>query len=276
MSNRGDNELSHYSEAQKSIREVTQSLHTLLEASFDKENASADLCAILNEARAFEVKRRKIKSKVEVCFGHCDDTGKVQRYDMPVDDSLMRAREPRLPLNNPTTMMGPSPIVKLVVSPAIVRWGNSNGVDYDRKTCLVKMDVLVLQPPDIVSELAGDLEQMVAAGNVQLGLKSTGADERCHSVTILEEEITKNEQIGSSTTLSHSAQYPQSSFAPIVIKKTRPSRHAAEDVRKRCFQQLSQDRDELSGEPDDYEDSSDSKPSSSKKCKTTEDGNAGK
>lgn len=300
MGQRGSENLSHHGD----IVALVDDLHALLGPQFIKEDAYRGLADIFHRARAFEIMRRKVKSKVEICFGACDDAGIAQRYNMSVDNSLMRIRNPRVIADLEDSKPGPGPTVKLVVSPAIVRWGNSNGVDYDLKTCLVKMDVLFSQAPKIVSQAPAEQAQL--AGYGQVDQRSNGGAEGRHS---MRNNNASGRQIGNFGPSPSSNQNTQYTQAPKIKKEmhtgtgystpphpsgqstrqgqaisrsistgqTFRSRSAAQEgTRKRRASEFEQRslREELSGGPDDYKNTRNSKPSTFKKLRSGGGGNS--
>lgn len=244
------------------VHALVARLHALLGPEFNQKDAFDDLVAILNDARAFEIKRRKLKSKVLVCSADCDDAGAVLKHDMPVNDSLMRRRGPRLPIGTADAIANGVPTVKLVVSPAIVRWGNSNGVDYGRKTCLVKMNVLYSQSPNFVPELTA--QPVLAAGNEQFDPNRTEVHGTQASMKFKVEPGTEEEHSDLQTTsgqLGRLAHSTPASMAP--NSNSRPCRAAQQGARELYQQQLNfngQSEDELQAESFSCEESNNSKP----------------
>lgn len=279
-------------------------LQALLGSDDIKDDVYRDLTNIVDNARAFDIMRRKVKSKIEVCFGASDVAGVAQKCNMPVDDSFMRIRVPKLEADFTDSNTGPGPTVKLMVSPAIVRWGNNNGVDYDRKACLVKMDVFVSQMPNVVTQLPA--EPAPAAGGGQLGQRSNTADEGRHSVRSHAVSGKQVEPTGKSTFWNQTTQHAQ---APKIKKEMHtetghstpphPSGQSARQgqalsrssstgqtsqprsadqngTKKRRASELEQrnQSDELSGGPDDHKSPRDPKPTATKKRKSGSGGNS--
>lgn len=302
MNQRGSQNISHHG----SLVAIVDDLSALLGPEFIREDAYRDLTDIVHYARAFEIMRRKVKSKIEVCFGSCDNAGITQKYNMPVEDSLMRMRNPRVEADLAESKLGQDPTVMLVVSPAIVRWGNSNGVDYDHKTCLVKMDVLFSQVPNVVSQAPAEQAQFACYG--QVDQRSNTAAEGRPSMRNNNASGKLTGKPGPSNFSSQNTQYAQ---APKIKKEmhtetghnTPPhpsgqcarqgqtlsttsstgqtSRHrsaAQEGTKKRRASEFEQrnERDELSGAPDDYKNTRDSKPSTFKKRRSGGGGNSGR
>lgn len=281
-------------------------LDALLGSTFTRDNVDRDLADIVDTAQAFDIMRRKVKSKVEICFGACDEAGGTQRYDMPVDDSLMRVRTADLEADLVESYPDQGPIVKLVVSPAIVRWGNSSGVDYDRKTCLVKMDVLVSPLPEHISQPPAERAPVPSCG--QLVQRGNIADERRHSgqnsnasgkhiedaspCTFADQTTRyaqppkmKEEQ---HTETGHSLLTPSSGdsvrqdhsfpMTRSISRTFRPRNTVEYGTRKRRASEIEQKNqiDELTGGPGGSNYSRDSKPTTSKKRKSGGSGNGGR
>lgn len=280
---------------------LVDSLQALLGSEGIKDDVYRDLDSIVDSARTFDIMRRKVKSKVEVCFGGCDVAGVARKYNMPVDDSVMRIRIPKLDADLAGSNTDRVPIVKLVVSPAIVRWGNSNGVDYDRKACLVKMDVLVSQMPDVVPQPPAEPAPAVCGGH--LGQRSNNVDEGRRSV---KNDTVSGKQVGTigpstfsnrnticvqgsktkkemQTATNHSTPPPSSgqsarqgqglSRSWSTRQASQPRNAAQEGTKKRRASELEErnQRDELSGEPDHYKNTRNSKPTASKRQKSGND-----
>lgn len=297
---------SHYLSNHGSLVALMDDLDTLLGRTFTRDDVYRDLTDIVDTARAFDIMRRKVRSKIEICFGACDESGNTQRFNVPVDGSLMRMRTPKLQADPAESNPDQGPTVKLVVSPAIVRWGNSNGVDYDRKTCLVKMDVLVSQLPDIASQPSA--KRAAVAGCGQLGQHGTAPDERRRSAGSINASGKQIENAGPCTFSNQKSQYAQSpkikmekhaeighslpspssgqsfrqdqTFATTrsTSQTSRPRDAAEKGTRKRRATEIEQNNqiDELTGGPDDYNNSRDSKPTTSKKRRSGGNGKGGR
>lgn len=106
------------------------------------DSARADATAILNDAREFDIMRRKLKAEINIISKVVNDDNNFTSYDGDFVSTYMRNRSPLLS----TQESSQNPNVDLVISPAIIRIGNSDGVDYDKNYCLVKMDVLCNAP----------------------------------------------------------------------------------------------------------------------------------
>lgn len=92
---------------------------------------------ILHEARSFDTMRRKLRANVRVHFRWCGNHSEPRKFQIAKDDKYMKD------LSIPIYCAGnDQPMVDLIISPSVVRCGNSEGVDYDREHCLIPMDVL--------------------------------------------------------------------------------------------------------------------------------------
>lgn len=196
------------------------------------------LVDIFNVAREFEVMRRKLKPNIQICFGDSDEAGTTHRYNMPMDNSSMSKCATTLDVVDPTETSGPS--VKLIVSPAIVRWGNSSGVDYDRKKCLVKMDVVMSQSPSVVPNASAQPVSTTDHGQMEHHSNSTKAKGR--SVALREDT---NSQVAHKALSSSSVQPAlcnQSTSAAMVPQTTsRPRRSAREKSEKHSLPNIKEE-----------------------------------
>lgn len=124
-----------------------------------REDAALDLKAILNEARTFDVTRRKLKSEIRISCFVFDAEHKSVRYCKSPISTHMHDRSPlkTRAADNKESM------VDLIISPSITRLGNSDGVGYDRETCLVKMEVLCNVSTDIQQRIEHQAESTAQA-----------------------------------------------------------------------------------------------------------------
>lgn len=158
MSRFSDRNWSHES-YRANVETWAASLEQLLGPEFDTNSALNDISEIVSDARAFEITRRKLKAYVVMIYEGKDTFGHSARYDMPVDGVLMHTCSGAL--IDTTAHRGAE--VQLVVSPAIMRWGNSLGTNYDQRKCIVKMDVLTSPVSEDASmhsaPIPGDVQQ---------------------------------------------------------------------------------------------------------------------
>lgn len=93
--------------------------------------------SIMCEARSFDVMRRKLRADVTINFRFPDDQKKYRKFGIMQDEHVMKDR------SMPMYCAGSAqPKVDLMISPTVVRCGNSEGVGYDQEHCLIPMDVL--------------------------------------------------------------------------------------------------------------------------------------
>lgn len=129
------------------VKNWAMSLKQLLGPEFDTTSALNDISNMVSDARDFEIKRRKVKANVAIVFGCRSALGNFSRYGFPVDGDAMRLCSSALDVS--AAHYGSN--VQLIVSPAIMRWGNSCGTDYSERACLLKMVVLAASVPGDVS-----------------------------------------------------------------------------------------------------------------------------
>ncbi|KAJ4418731.1 hypothetical protein N0V82_005404 [Gnomoniopsis sp. IMI 355080] len=260
------------------VHSLAKRLHELLGPNFIQENAFQELVAIFNDARDFEIMRRKLKSCVSIRFDFQYNDAIKRRYDTLVEDALMQKRDPELSKIIPGLEGWPGSTVRLVVSPAIVRWGNSNGADYDRQTCLVKMDVLFSHSSDDLPRLTD--QPVLATGDEKSGQPISIDNGNPLSAGTKKEDDTQGERQLVPTTPSQSARLADTTPASTAINtRSRPHRATKGKARQKCYIQQKEEpeeNDELSGDPSDFQGTKDTKPPRSKKSISTGDGDGGR
>lgn len=102
------------------------------------EGAFADAVSIFHDARSFDIVRRKLKAEIRLISHSPGAEEELVTHSGCFFSSYMRDRSPGASAEAPRQ----GSIFDLIISPAIIRTGNSDGVDYSREICLVKMDVL--------------------------------------------------------------------------------------------------------------------------------------
>lgn len=197
--------------------------------------AYRELLDILTDSRDFEIMRRKLKADVRVVFGGCDHKGVVARNNIPVDDSLMHRCSPAV--KDAVDICVPT--VEMIVCPGVMRWGNSSGTDYDRKTCLVKMDVLYSQPKDTAQPMPALFHQPGGGDTTLTNAHGSSAEPNMPS------------DVQNSCQNALLAQDMQSLPADTGYTSTRPHRAAKIGVRAACAKAVQphedEDEDELIG-----------------------------
>lgn len=144
------------------VRDWVSELADLFGPALDSEGAFHQLLAIFRHARDFEILRRTSKANIRICFGADFDDGQ-DRCGMAVEGSSMRTVSPKMV----TERAKSEPTVELIVSPSLVRWGNNSGTNYDRMTCLVKMDVVFSQEGDDDGAVLGEQSQQAEYSDIE-------------------------------------------------------------------------------------------------------------
>lgn len=140
---------------QADIRSLMGDLAQLLGSDlFAEESAFLDLQDILNDARTFDIMRRKLQSEIQIChFSFDADDNMVRQSTSPIR-AFMRDRS----WSGTGAVVNKEAIVDLIISPTIIRVGNSDGVRYDQQKCLVKMDVLSHVSTDFQQRMGSQAE----------------------------------------------------------------------------------------------------------------------
>lgn len=107
-------------------------------ACFDKQNYIEDALAIFMDARRFDIMRRKLRADISVQFGLPPQRGTAVMSGFNLDSGFMKDVSPYVTSQSSNQTM----IVKLCVSPALLRVGNSDGSGYKRRAVLGKMCVI--------------------------------------------------------------------------------------------------------------------------------------
>lgn len=141
-----------------------------------RQRATADALAIFHDARSFDIARRKLKADIKIVDAVNDKNDKFVAHGAPIQSRYMRDRSPGALTRQVQNISD----VKLIISPAVVRYGNSSGTGYDVGKCLVKMDVLCdirLIPEHQPPAKANLLSHNQAEAEEQTGPSSVPGDE---------------------------------------------------------------------------------------------------